>query len=51
MSVANDIKVVAHLDVNHEYHGGKLGKGCVECLEGGVSWAVPYLERDDGAKR
>lgn len=41
------IRLVAHLNVDHEYHSGKLGERRIEGFEGGVSWAVPYLERDD----
>lgn len=26
----------------------KIGERCTECVDGGVSWTVPYLQRDDG---
>lgn len=45
------IRLVAHLDVNHKYHGGKLGKGRIESFQSGVSWTIPYLERDDRTER
>ena len=39
----------AHLDVDDEGHGGELGDGGVEGLEGDVAGAVPYFEGDDSA--
>ncbi len=40
-------RLVAHLDVDHEYHGGKLGERRVESFKSGVSWTIPYFKWDD----
>lgn len=36
----------AYTDVNDEYQGGEMGKGCPKGINGDVPRAVPYLQRN-----